>query len=581
MKTSGVDAYIINGSDPHGSEYPSKRWRTREWISGFTGSAGTVVFTAGKAGLWVDFRYWIQAPSELSGSGIELFRDGEEGVPGLAEWLSDNLASGSLVAFDGRTVSVQTAEEWENRLQESDIRVDSSRDFVSELWKDRPGEPSAPVIELTEEICGESRSTRLKRLVEILEKEKTDSWVGIALDSSAWLLNIRGSDVPYNPVVNGFLIYAEERFIWFTDMSRISESLTTGLERDGVLPADYNEFYPALGKIPAGSGILIDPRSITRAVIDHLPDNVRVKNMTDPVILMKARKNNVEASQISKAMVKDGVAMVRFLIRLERAMEEGRVLTEMDAADMLLEERSSLPGFLEESFAPIPAFGSHGAICHYEATSEGAFTLESGPNLLLLDSGGQWEEGTTDITRTIALGKPSEMQIRDYTLTLKGHVALATARFPRGTRGYQLDTLARGPMWQEGINFGHGTGHGVGFRLNVHEGPHRISTAPVDVALEPGMVVSDEPGIYRENSYGIRIENLLICREDIKTEFGAFLAFDTLTLAPYDRQLIDSGLLSEDEIQWINQYHERVFSTLGSLLDDAEQRWLKAACAAL
>jgi len=580
MKATGVDAYIINGSDPHGSEYPSERWRTREWISGFTGSAGTIVITGEKAGLWVDFRYWIQAPAELSGSDINLYRDGEEHVPGIGEWLVENLESGSLVAYDGRTVSARTAGEWEDLLRESEIRVDSSRDFITELWSDRPAESTAPVFELTEKICGESRSSRLKRLVRILEKEKTDSWIGIALDSVAWLLNVRGSDVPYNPVVNGFLIFAEDRFIWFTDMSRIPDSLSTGLGKDGVLLADYNDFYPALVKIPAGSRILLDPQSITRAVLDHLPDTVSVKNTADPVILMKARKNAVEASEISRAMVKDGAAMVRFMIRLERAMEEGRNLTELDAADMLLEERSSLPGFLEESFSPIPAFGSHGAICHYEATKEGAFTLESGPNLLLLDSGGQWEEGTTDITRTIALGRPSEMQIRDYTLTLKGHVALSVARFPRGTRGYQLDILARGPMWQEGVNFGHGTGHGVGFRLSVHEGPHKISPAPIDVALEPGMVVSNEPGIYRENSYGIRIENLLICREDIKTEFGSFLAFDTLTLAPYDRRLIDTKLLSEDEIEWINHYHNRVFSTLGTILDDGERSWLKAATAA-
>jgi len=579
MKSTGVDAYIINGSDPHGSEYPSKRWRTREWISGFTGSAGTVVITGEKAGLWVDFRYWIQAPAELNGSGIDLYREGEEYVPGIGEWLSDNLVSGSLVAYDGRTVSARTAGEWEDLLQESEIRVDSSLDFVSELWSDRPDESSAPVFELTEDVCGESRSSRLNRLVRIIEKEKTDSWIGIALDSAAWLLNVRGSDVPYNPVVNGFLIFAEGRFTWFTDMSRITDSMSTGLGEDGVLLAEYNEFYPALANIPVGSKVLIDQQSITRAVLDHLPDNVNIKNTPDPVILMKARKNAVEASEISKAMVKDGAAMVRFMIRLERAMEEGRILTELDATGMLLEERSSMPGFLEESFSPIPAFGSHGAICHYEATAEGAFTLEPGPNLLLLDSGGQWEEGTTDITRTIALGRPSEMQIRDYTLILKGHVALSRVRFPRGTRGYQLDILARGPMWQEGVNFGHGTGHGVGFRLNVHEGPHKISPDPIDVALEPGMVVSNEPGIYRENSYGIRIENLLICREDITTDFGTFLAFDTLTLAPYDRRLIDTDLMSEDEIEWINQYHGRVFSTLGSILNDAERVWLNSATA--
>ncbi|MCK5735246.1 MAG: aminopeptidase P family protein, partial [Spirochaetaceae bacterium] len=550
MVSSGVDAYIINGSDPHGSEYPSKRWRTREWISGFSGSAGIVVVTGEKAGLWTDFRYWIQASAELAESGIELYREGEEGVSGIGEWLSEILPSGSIVGFDGRTVSAKTAGEWNEIFQEREIQTDSSLDLINSLWADRPAVSKAAVIELKEEISGEARLLRMERLILALEKEQTDSWIGIGLDSTAWLLNVRGADVPYNPVVNGFLIYTAGVFTWYTDESRIPDELLKSLTADGVLTGDYNAFFPALRQISTDSRVLIDPQSITRAVLDELPRGIKIKTAADPVILMKSCKNEIEASRTSKAMEKDGVAMVRFMIKLEKAMGEGVSLTELDAAGMLLEERSSLPGFLEESFSPIPAFGSHGAICHYEATPEGAFKLEAGSNLLLLDSGGQWEEGTTDITRTIALGSPSEMQIMDYTLTLKGHISLSVARFPRGTRGYQLDALARNALWQQGINYGHGTGHGVGYRLNVHEGPHKISPAPIDVPLLPGMVVSNEPGVYRENKYGIRIENLLICREDITTEFGSFLAFDTLTLAPYDRRLIDTGLLNEGEIKW-------------------------------
>jgi len=581
MDSEGVDAYIINGSDPHGSEYPSTRWQTREWISGFSGSAGIVVVTKKNAGLWTDFRYWIQAPAELSDSGITLFREGEEDVPGIGSWLSELLPADSLIAYDGRTVSARTASEWDEKVCDCGIRVDSTLDLIGSLWVDRPAVSHAPVIELNADESGEPRLSRMERLVLSLAKENTDSWIGIALDSVAWLLNVRGGDVPCNPVVNGFIIYSANHFIWFTDMSRLSEPLKKSLENDGVSISHYDDFYPALKQISGGSRILIDPQSTTRAVLDNLPGTVLLKNAADPVILMKSRKNSTEIARTTRAMEKDGAAMVRFLMKLEKAMERGDALTELDAAGMLLKERSSIPGFLEESFSPIPAFGSHGAICHYEATTQGAFTLEAGPNLLLLDSGGQWEEGTTDITRTIALGKPSDMQIRDYTLTLKGHISLATARFPRGTRGYQLDILARNVLWQNGINFGHGTGHGVGYRLNVHEGPHKISPAPIDVALQPGMIVSDEPGVYREDQYGIRIENLLLCREDITTEFGSFLAFDTLTLAPYDRRLIDIRLLNEEEITWVNQYHQQVISRLHPLLSAEEQVWLESAAAAL
>ncbi len=581
MVSSGADAYIINGSDIHGSEYPSSRWRTREWISGFTGSAGIVVVTKVKAGLWTDFRYWIQAPSELSGSGIDLFREGEDDVPGIGQWLSEVLPAGSTVAYDGRTISSKTASEWDEIFKDAGISVLSSLDLIENLWKDRPEVSRSAVIELSEGETGETRVQRVKRLKKALEKEHADSWIGIGLDSSAWLLNVRGADVPCNPVVNGFLIYSEKRLTWYTDECRINKLLGKNLENDGVFTADYDGFFPALEKIPEDATILIDPQSITRGVLDRIPRAVKLKTAADPVILMKARKNSVEAERTSRAMEKDGVAMVRFLMKLEKAVARGEKITELDAAGMLLRERSSLPGFIEESFSPIPAFGSHGAICHYEASREGAFTLEAGPNLFLIDSGGQWEEGTTDITRTVALGTPSDMQMKDYTLTLKGHIALSRARFPKGTRGYQLDTLARSALWQEGVNFGHGTGHGVGYRLNVHEGPHKISPAPIDVPLEPGMIVSNEPGVYREGRYGIRIENLLICREDISTEFGEFLAFDTLTLAPYDERLIDTGLLNDGEINWVNQYQAEVRRRLKPMLDSAELDWLEAATAEL
>lgn len=581
MDSAGVDAYIITGSDPHASENPPSRWRTREWISGFTGSSGIVAVTRDKAGLWTDFRYWIQASGELKKSGVELFRDGQDGIPRIQDWLAETLSSDVKVGYDGRTVSARTASEWDEKFRDRGIGMVTDLDLISDIWTDRPSLAMAPVVELEEDETGESRSSRLDRLKESLESGDADTWLGISLDSVAWLLNVRGGDVPYNPVVTGYLIISPGKVVWYTSENRIPENLKNSLNEDGVEIAPYDDFFPVLENLPGSSRILIDHQSVTLAVLDRLPENVKIITGKDPVILMKARKNAVEASRISRAMEKDGVAMVCFLMDLEKAMAEGRTPTELDAAALLREHRSSIPGFLGESFTAIPAFGAHGAICHYEAVPEGVFTLEAGPNLFLIDSGGQWEEGTTDITRTVTLGTPTGAQIRDYTLILKGHIALSRARFPKGTRGYQLDTIARTALWEEGIDFGHGTGHGVGYRLNVHEGPQRISPAPVDVAIEPGMVISNEPGVYREGSYGIRIENLLICREDIVTEFGTFLAFDTLTLAPYDRRLIDTELLDKGEIRWVNEYQAEVFRRLSPMLEIEKKDWLNIQTAPL
>lgn len=576
MIQNKLDAYIITGSDPHASEYPPAYWCTREWISGFTGSAGLVVVTADRAGLWTDFRYWIQAREELSGSGVELFREGDEGTPGIHEWLGKKLPSSARVGVDGRTVTSKSASEWTGYLRDRNIELLTDMDMISEIWVSRPAPARKAVVELDEDEAGESRVSRLDRLKQVLDDVGADTWLGISLDSIAWLLNIRGGDVPFNPVVISFLIYSAGEITWFVDEERIPDFLSASLKEDGIRIAPYDSFTDALSMLSPSSRVLADHQNITRAVIDRIPAGVALVAGKDPVTAMKAVKTPGELSRIARAMEKDGVAVVRFLIDLERIIAGGGTLTELEAAAMLREQRSSIPGFLDDSFSPIPAVGAHGAVCHYEATPESAGTLKAGTDLFLIDSGGQWEEGTTDITRTVTLGVPTVQQKKDYTLTLKGHIALSRARFPRGTRGYQLDTIARLPMWNHGINFGHGTGHGVGYRLNVHEGPQRISPAPVDVALEPGMVVSNEPGIYREGSYGIRIENLLACREDISTEFARFLTFDTLTLAPYDSRLIEVQLLDDEETAWVNEYHSVVYSRLSPLLETDENEWLKS-----
>ena len=579
MSEKGLDAYVLTGSDPHNSEYPPAMWQTREWASGFTGSAGTVVVTQNTAGLWTDFRYWIQAPQELDSSMVQLFKDGEPGVPSIASWLAETLKPGAIVAVDGRTLPQGTAEQWKGILERAQIAVQTNVDLVSETWSDRPSPPRSEILELDEDEAGESRLQRIQRLRDALKAERANTWIGVALDSVCWLLNVRGGDVPYNPVVLGYALCEPESFTWYTDLSRVPLPLKEALQEDGVTLQAYEDFYPALSQLDSQHRVFMDSSLTPQAIEDALSDSVTILQGADPVMAMKCRKNPVEINRLRRAMEKDGVALVRFMRELEHAHGTGKHLTEIQAADMLHKQRASIPGFLGESFSTIPAFGRHGAICHYEAQEETTLSLTDG--IFLFDSGGQWEEGTTDVTRTLALGSVSAQGIRDYTLTLRGHIALSRARFPQGTRGYQLDAIARTPLWEQGVNFGHGTGHGVGYRLSVHEGPVRISPAPVDTALDVGMVVSNEPGVYREGQHGIRIENLLACREDIKNEFGSFMAFETLTLAPYDRKLIDVSLLQEEERQWVDAYHQEVFRRLAPLLEAEEVDWLKAATAAL
>ncbi len=580
MVKNGLKAYLITGSDPHGSETPPFRWGTREWISGFTGSAGTVAVTSSRAGLWTDFRYWIQAADELKGTGIELFRDGTDKVLPPADWLTGELSPGDAVGIDGRTISAGEAAEIELTLKKAGIRFQTDVAPWEECWTCRPLLPESPVLELAYDECGESRAEKISRLRKMLEESGADAWIGTALDSAAWLLNTRGGDVPYVPVAAGFIIFRREHIIWYTNREKVSREIVDSLAEDNVEIRPYDDFLTGVKSMDRDR-LLFDYSRLSRGVLDAIPPGVTIIEGDDPVFMMKAIKNQVEAAKIVRAMEKDGVAMVQFLKELDDRISEGESFSEIEASNLLLEKRQAIPGFLSESFSPIPAVDGNGAICHYEAKEESAGTLRKGTGLFLIDSGGQWEEGTTDITRTVTLGSPTSEQITDYTLVLKGHVALSSIRFPKGTRGYQLDTLARMHLWNAGRDYGHGTGHGVGFRLNVHEGPQVINIKPVDVPFVPGMIVSNEPGVYRENHYGIRIENLMICREDISGEFGDFLAFDTLTLAPYDSRLIDTDMLDDSEISWINAYQRRVYETLSPLLEAEEALWLKARTAAL
>ncbi len=577
MANSNLDAYIITGSDPHGSEIPAKRWQTRKWISGFTGSAGTVVVTAQEAGLWTDCRYWIQAERELAASGISLFRSGGQGVPQPHEWLIQNLDSGSVLGFDGRTISYQTAREWEWAFEEAEIRISASLNLLDKLWEDRPQAPMEPIIELNALHCGESRSTRLRRLRKHLRETGADTWIASAMDTAAWLLTLRGQDLPYTPVVMGYMIVNTETAVWYTNTSRLTPKLIASLREDGIEAAPYEDFIQAVITLPNDSRILIDPEQINYSVMTKLPQKAKKRIMPDPVYKMKAIKNAVELAHLRHAMEKDGASLVKFFVDIERRLRCQEAINEFQAAEYLRRQRAGFPGFLGNSFSTIAAMGANGAICHYETTPDSQNLLNSTNSLFLLDSGGQWEEGTTDITRTVKFGRPSLEEIRDYTKVLKAHIALSRLRFPSGACGYQLDVIPRMGLWQDGMDYGHGTGHGVGFRLGVHEGPQVISPKPVNVKLEPGMVITNEPGIYRKGRYGIRIENIMVCREDEKNEFGDFLSFETLSLAPYHRALIDLALLDAEDIRWIDDYHATVRKRLSPLLTTDESRWLQAA----
>ncbi len=581
MKKQGVQAYVVYSSDPHGSEYVNGYWRCRSWISGFTGSAGTVAVTQDKAGLWTDGRYFIQAAEELEGSGVELFKEGKPGVPGYPEWLTAELSPGAAVGLDGRTLSLK---EWESMMESfgpAGIKLEASCDLISPLWLDRPAPSRAAVWEMDKILCGQSRQEKISDLREHLKKQGCDATMISSLDDIAWILNLRGGDVPYNPVIESFLYLGENSLAWFLDTSKLSDSLKKKLAGEGIQVKPYHEaaaFLQETAKDLAKEkkSLFLSPEKTSFALTSGLLPSLKVRMGVDPSTHLKAGKNRVEQAQLRQVMEKDGAALVRFIIWLKEAMARGQnMVSELSAAAALQAFRAEQEGYLYDSFSTIPAYRDHGAICHYEASEASSCRLER-ESLFLFDSGGQYRGGTTDVTRTLALGEPTTLEKKDYTLVLKGHIALSKAVFPQGTRGYQLDTLARIPLWQEGLNYAHGTGHGVGFVLNVHEGPQKISPHPIDEALKEGMVCSNEPGIYREGLHGIRIENLVLV-QPWKTglEGEEFYCFETLTLCPYERSLIDIELLTAGEIQWINDYHKMVYDRLSSRLSPSELQWLK------
>ena len=581
MAAKGIDAAIIPQNDPHQSEYISDHWQLRRYFSGFTGSAGTLVVTADTALLWTDSRYFLQAGQQLQGSGIELMKEGLEDTPTITEWLVANLQAGNTVGLDGMVNSATAMTAMIKALEKHGINVEAAFDPADGTWPDRPALPACPIVVHDQKYAGVSARQKIKDALELARRnDGADAIFISALDEIAWLLNIRSTDVKYNPVVTAFLYVADGATTLLTDPVKVTEPVRRYLAEQGVSTEPYKETLAFIAAIPHDKRVLVEASRNAAAIVAALGDRAILGD--SPVALAKACKNDVQIAGVRAAMARDGVALVRSFMEIERrAAGEGEPLTELGVCEILLRERSKAPEFRDESFGTIAGYGPHGAIVHYEPTAESDVAVKNG-NLLLVDSGAQYVDGTTDITRTISLGEPTAAQKRDFTLVMKGHIALGSAIFPAGTTGHQLDVLARHFLWNEGLNYLHGTGHGVGFFLNVHEGPQSVRLNHVPTPLMPGMLTSNEPGLYRENVHGIRCENLVLCVPAMTTEFGRFLRFETMTLCPFDLKLFDTTIMSDDEIAWLNAYHTKVRETLLPMLaTDDERQWLLARTAEL
>jgi Xaa-Pro aminopeptidase len=575
MQKAGVSACIIPGTDPHASEYIADFWKERVWISGFDGSAGTAVVTLTDAGLWTDSRYFLQAADQLAGSGIQLMKQGLPETLEILPWLGTQLKAGEKVAVNAQMFSVNGYSAMKSELKMSRIEL-VSIDLPGQVWTDRPSLPLNPFFVFDTQYSGKSATEKLNAVRAEVKKAFADVFVISALDDIAWLFNIRGNDVAYNPVVIAYALIQYDKATLFISPEKLTPETSTYLNEQGVTVAPYLDIYDELKQIENSKAVLIDGGKLNQALFESIPADCSIRNAMSPVFKLKSVKNEVEMNGVRLAMAKDGVALTRFFIWLEENLKSGQ-LSEISIAEKLREFRSKQENFVGESFGTIAGYAGHGAIVHYSATPETDAKFKA-ENILLLDSGGQYLDGTTDITRTVALGTPTAQQKTDNTLVLKGHIALARAIFPSGTRGSQLDILARKAMWDLGLNYGHGTGHGVGHFLCVHEGPQSIRMDENPTVLQPGMMISNEPGMYRTNEYGIRIENLVQVVPAQKTEFGQFLKFETLTLFPIDQDLINFDLLNEVEIEWLNSYHQRVYSALSPQLNEYEREWLSKKC---
>jgi Xaa-Pro aminopeptidase len=574
METRHLDAFIVPSTDPHLSEYPPKRWECRKWITGFTGSAGTAVITMKQAGVWTDSRYFLQAAQQLEGTGFDLFKMGMPETPDMIDWIVEQVGNGGKVGIDGMVYATSEAKTLKNKLESKGIALETRFDPFEEIWKDRPEIPKNKIFTLPKEITGESTKNKIKRIVEEIEKAGAEGIVIATLDAVAWTFNIRGNDVEYNPVAVAYGYVSKNESVLFIDPDKLTPPIASELQSQGVKTANYNHIFDYIEELPEKTTICVTESKINYTLYQHFSARCKVIDLPSPIDLMKSMKNETELNGFRRAMVKDGIALTRFYMWLEKTVPTGTV-TEMTIAEKLREFRSQQEQYMGESFGTIAGYAAHGAIVHYSATPESNSIIEP-RGLLLIDSGAQFMHGTTDITRTVALGEIAPQMKSDYTKVLKGHIALATAIYPEGTRGSQLDILARKPLWDNCETYWHGTGHGIGHFLNVHEGPQNIRTEENPTPLKQGMVTSNEPGIYRTDQYGIRIENLVVTQEYKKTEdFGTFYHFETLTLCPIDTKPIETERLTEKEKTWLNNYHRMVYDKLQHHLNEEEKAWLK------
>jgi len=572
MKKNRIDAYIIPSSDPHISEYLPDYWKSRSWLSGFTGSAGTVVVTYKKAALWTDSRYFLQAEKELAGSGIDLCKMGLPETSSMEEWIISQLKNGNVVGFDGNVFQATLAKGLIETLLKKRIECNPNIDLIKPIWGNRPTLPKGRALIQELKYTGKSVSEKLSEVRKLMQAKGASSYIICALDEVCWLFNIRGNDISYNPVVLSYGYIDAQKAILFIDTEKIDEHIANDLIEQGVVLKKYIKVEKQLGKLKKHDTIFVDPSKINYFLYSEIPCKVKKIEGIGIVTELKAHKNSIELEGIRNAMVEDGIAMVEFLSWFESNIGKTKI-TELSTAVKLAEFRRKRNEFISESFSPIVGYADHGAIVHYSATKESDYEIKS-KGFLLIDSGGQYKSGTTDITRTIHLSKPTDEEKVDYTLVLKGHIQLAMAKFPVGTRGSQLDTLARMAMWNQNINYGHGTGHGVGCFLNVHEGPMQIRPDN-HLPIEAGEVLSNEPGLYRAGKHGIRIENLVACTLDTDNEFGKFLKFETLTLCPIDTKPIKVDMLLEEEKEWLNSYHKMVYERISPFLKGESKTWLK------
>ena len=578
MEDKNIDAYIIPSADNHQSEYVGEHFKSRKFISGFKGSAGTVVITKNQGGLWTDGRYFIQAEKELQGSGIDLFKMGEENVPTVNEFVKSHIKSGGTLGFDGRVIAAGEGQELKELLSEKNVIIKYDEDLIDMIWEDRPPLSEEKAFALDVKYAGESFESKINRIRNVMKENNATMHVVTTLDEIAWIFNIRGNDVSYTPVVLSYAVITLDKAYLFINENKLSEEIKDNFKKANIEIKPYNDVYHFIKNVNEKEVIMLDPERINYSLYNNIPQNVKTVEIENPAVLMKAIKNETELKNIKNAYIKDGIACTKFMYWLKNNVGK-MTISELSASEKLLQLRKEQEGFVDLSFETIAGYKEHAAMMHYAATEESDYEIKS-EHMLLVDSGGHYLEGTTDITRTYVLGEISDELKTHFTAVLRGMINLSMAKFLHGCRGYNLDILARGPMWDMGIDYKCGTGHGVGYMLSVHEGPsgfrwYIVPSKHETTPFEAGMVITNEPGIYKEGSHGIRIENQLVVKKLEKNIDGQFMAFDSITMCPIDLDGINPSLMNEKEKAYLNEYHKNVYDTISPYLDEDERNWLK------